>query len=252
MNALFSGHPPFATVAIRTAYERPPFQSAFVQSFDFAVYDTFGRRVNTATLDKRAYNSSIPGNCLVCHGGTYSTSTRTVTGARLLPFDFTAVKFDPARFPSYTRASLEEPFRQLNEMVYDQRDQSDAIRELVRGWYGGETGLRTPGSVQNDLFVPAGWNGSAQHRKFYLQAIRPACRACHVAISIPNAPEYTFTSYKHVTSSALTPLIVPDLCKTHVMPNAERTMGKIWELGVRQHFLSLFGLKSEACHERAH
>src|SRR5262245_20235945 len=110
----------FATVAMVERGQMP--QGAPNKVF-FAIYnrderlETKGKPI-FAQLDSKAYNTFIPGNCMVCHanGGPYSTSSsgaKEVTNAFFLPFDLQAFDFSP----NHTRPAQEEAFRKLNYLV---------------------------------------------------------------------------------------------------------------------------------------
>jgi mono/diheme cytochrome c family protein len=53
--------------------------------------------------------------------------------------------------------------------------------EVIFGWYAGFVGdLAMTSSIQNDDFVPVGWQTNAESRNLYKKVMAPSCRSCHM------------------------------------------------------------------------
>lgn len=147
-------------------------------------------------LDGRG-NKVIPGLCSSCHGGapenlnpdgTYRRNGNTA--GLFLPMDLDNFAFDPVR-SELSRANQEAEYKLMNEIVLSTHssgkklDEAAGFRrfsaghELIEGWYGGP-GLPSP--TFDGEFVPKGWlppYAPAEAEELYLDAVAPACRACH-------------------------------------------------------------------------
>lgn len=143
----------------------------------FYVYDPAGNRLNQVALDSEG-DKFVPQICLPCHGGNYNSTSNAVSGANFLPFDLPSFRFSAQS--SFTAANQEEEIRQLNSFVRD-TNPAPLITELINGWYGGPSGVTTPGTALNDNFIPAAYNGSANNQALYNNVYKPYCRACHTA-----------------------------------------------------------------------
>jgi len=251
---------PFATVAM---VERGRMANGALNKVFFAVYNQLpdprtGRHPGdpplalTAPLDNKALagdpggNAFIPGNCLVCHGSgrrSYVAPTRTQPpGAReayFLPFDLRSFRFygrieDDDLVIEASRQAQEGAFRLLNALVFLTDLNADA-RSLIRGWYGG-TGF--PRQTFNDDFVPPGWDLDDDTRQLYRHVVAPTCRACHINqtsgdVTAPWPLRFsTFADFAGFKST-----IYADVCRTHVMPNAEQTLKILWRGSVRPQLL---------------
>src|SRR5262249_22023510 len=109
-------------------------------SVQFIVYNAQGDRVNTAKLDSKGDNMSVPTNCLVCHGGSFTPDTDQVARqAHFLPFDVFRLKYADdlgIDAPEYTYNAQAEKFRKLNEHVYN-AGATDDIKGMIDSMYGG-------------------------------------------------------------------------------------------------------------------
>jgi hypothetical protein len=127
---------PFATVAM---VERRQIKGS-PNSVFFAVYDQNGAlsgsptsMLKEARLDRKGYNTSIPGNCLQCHGinSSYTADpNHEVRRAMFLPFDLDSFEFF-SDDPRHSRASQEGGFRAQNRMVRNHSHLGD-LPVLVR------------------------------------------------------------------------------------------------------------------------
>jgi len=141
-------------------------------------------------LDDRG-GKEIPGVCNTCHGGTPrilnndgSYPDNGDTGSLFLAMDLDNFGFDPNR-PSLSRSTQQAAYKETNQAVlvthrgeeeFDEVAEVSRVpagQEIIEGWYGGP-GM--PDANFNGEFVPPGWLGAED---LYLDAIVPACRACH-------------------------------------------------------------------------
>lgn len=208
--AAIAGDHPFATVAM-------VYTPNGTQKVRFYTYNDQGALVSQASLDSEG-TKNMPGLCIACHGGTHSNGV--VTGATFLPFDLNSFVY--ANSGNFTRANQEEEFRKLNEIVLLTQPGS-STESLVKGWYGGDVPLHTPGTTQNSNWVPPGYAGE---EVVYLKAIAPYCRTCHVASSVK------FDTFQQLQAQNA---VLPDVCSTHIMPNAELTRKAFWNSSARAH-----------------
>jgi hypothetical protein len=168
------GGAPLATVAM---VYTPPITAP--NSVTFMVYGPNGELVNEAQLDSFGNNTSIPQNCLNCHGGNsrYDATTNAVIGARFLPFD-------PAAFSYAVRSDLtliaQEPqFRALNRLV-GQAAPTAGVRDLIGGLFPANNAAYDP------AWVPPGWRAKPGEARVYREVIAPYCRSCHVSFDDAN------------------------------------------------------------------
>jgi hypothetical protein len=163
----------------------------FTKFYVFAPDTTSGQfiRVKSVDLDRRG-EKSVPGACVVCHGGFPATVAQAAYQAQMpaptapwngdlnaafIGWDLASFLFssgiqadpgfsqraqDAAQAAQYTRAAQEGQLKLLNAGTYLTTTSANSdparfalTRELLEGWYGGE-GL--PGSFYDD-FVPEGW-----------------------------------------------------------------------------------------------
>lgn len=222
----------FATVAM--VYEPPNGNNAV----KFVVYDANGFRANTAALDSTGNNTSIPNNCLSCHGinSSYNASTNAVSAnARFLPFDPFSFKFSSAS--GYTFAAQADSIRRLNSLVRSFGNPTPGIAEFIDGTYAPKA-VSDPTAVANDDFVPDDWalvNGSLVGTSLYRGVVKVACRTCHMSATTSS---YDFADYADF--SGLISLIKADVCGSHVMPHAERVMKNFWQSGARAYLITGF------------
>jgi cytochrome c553 len=224
----------FATVAM--AYEPP---ANAVNAVRFVVYDAAGNRANQAQLDSTSNNTSIPNNCLACHGisAQYNAGTNSVSAdAKFLPFDPFSYKFSSAA--GFTFAAQADAFRKLNNLVR-LTNTTATINEFIDGLYAPKL-VSDPTAVASDDFVPTGWTTATpddlDDTALYKGVVKTSCRTCHM--SSTNAA-YDFASYGDFTPLAA--LIRSDACLTHVMPHAERVLKNFWQSGARAYLIT--GLK---------
>ncbi len=202
---------PFATVAME--YDGSPILGLNnPRQVDFYVFDAGGTRITAAALDSEGAKA-IPQMCMACHGGTYNTQTHHVTGASFLPFD--VFSFHYSQTPGFRRSDQEEQFRKLNEMVR-QLDTTSDIVTMIDTLY--PQGVSNPGSIASDAPVPAGWSSQAN---LYKNFFTPYCRSCHVA-----STSFPFRTYQDFKAQAS--LIRGDVCRAHVMPQAQVPFNRIW------------------------
>lgn len=208
LTAVESGQP-FATVAM---VYTPPIDAP--NAVRFMVYGADENLTTSAQLDTRGDNTSIPHNCLNCHGGRsqYDTTAHAVTNARFLPFDPAA--FDFSATPVLTFASQQEAFRNLDRLIMS-AGATDAVGELVTGMFGGP--------AYDESFVPSGWSTTASDRRVYREVIAPYCRSCHVSFQRGAGDSGTFASADSLRRAASS--VVSRICGAGPkgMPAAEAT-----------------------------
>jgi len=230
------------------------FIPGFPNSVFFVVYGANMDLATDARLDRKGYNTSIPGNCLQCHGinSRYTAhAAHEVRRAIFLPFDLDSFEFfsdDPNSALSLSRAAQEGAFRAQNRMAHDfsrlsqLKDNADA-RQLIEGWYNND--LFT-GTFNGD-FVPPGWSGTEQQKQRYLKVYARACRTCHISYETAptndsddagrNVPGLQFGTYDLFVQ--LWGLIQPRACGQNInapigaMPNAEQTLRQFWTTAAR-------------------
>jgi hypothetical protein len=116
-----------------------------------------------------------------------------------------------------------QTFQDMNELVRDYTAPSEAIVELIDGWYG-PSGAPKPGVPVPDLsFVPPGWVGQPEEG-LYTDVVATSCRTCHVA----RAPSQDFNAYKDEFANRNWSVksLVCDQGK--LMPNAKVTFDNFW------------------------
>jgi hypothetical protein len=164
-----AGGVPLATVAM---VYTPPIDAP--NAVSFIAYGPDNALLTSAQLDTVGSNTSIPQNCLNCHGGRsrYDAATNAALGARFLPFDPAAFAY--AAPPDFTFAAQEDRFRRLNRLVAGAAP-TPAVRELIEGLFPVDSSPYSPG------FVPAGWSATRSDARVYREVIAPYCRNCHVS-----------------------------------------------------------------------
>jgi hypothetical protein len=123
----------------------------------FYVFNSAGARVNNAKLDGRG-QKFVPRLCIICHAGAYVAPTlanQGNMGSRFIGFDLASYGYSDFDTAS-GRAGQEEAFRQLNQGVLENTNPSVAQQELLRGWYGGGSGIDTPITSTAIAASPAG------------------------------------------------------------------------------------------------
>jgi hypothetical protein len=241
-NATAHNHSEFATVAM--IYTGNTF-TGVRGPVNFVVYGApvqstpggpfVASRVNAARLDNRQYNTSIPTNCLTCHGldASYSTATSSISGnAYFLPF--AVADFQYSNQAAYTRAAQEGAFYRLNTLVRDSTQPTPGITQLVNGEYAS-------GTTWDDSYVPSGWQvGSTQtYPTLYTGVVRQYCRGCHLS-SAGSADFATAAHFDAFNNLGSTPQYTPirdRACQSAAngffMPQAEHPMRKFWASGAR-------------------
>ncbi len=222
---------PLATVAM--VYKPLPAGSA--NAVSFVVYGADGTRVNTAQLDSTANNTSIPNNCLACHGinSYYSAADNAVYGAQFLPFDANAFRFSTAA--GFTYGAQADALRRLNALV-KLTNPTPAIQEFIDGTY--EPKLVTdPTATANLGYVPPDWqNGTSNtvDTAAYKGVVQVACRTCHISAAS------TALDFADYSDFANLPNLKSITCGTHTMPHAERVMKNFWQSGARAYLVTAF------------
>jgi len=232
---------PFATVAMverQNILGRP-------NSVFFVVYDANGNLATSAQLDRKGYNTSIPGNCLQCHGinSRYTAhAAHEVSRAIFLPFDLDSFEFfsdDPNSALSLSRAAQEGAFRAQNRMVhsFSRLFLLEDARKLIEGWYDNDL---FNGTFNGD-FVPSEWSSTEQQKQLYREVNARTCRTCHISYEPApdgegfNRPGLQFGTYQEFVD--LWPLIKLSACGpinvVRAMPNAEQTLRQFWTTAAR-------------------
>lgn len=218
----------FATVAM---VYRPGQQN----DVSFVVYGPDGSRQDTAQLDNAQNNTSIPNNCMSCHGISSSIANGVVTNAKFLPFDPFSFKYSTQA--GFTQADQADEFRQLNALV-EMTNPAPATTELIDGMYAPKSVTDATAVASND-FVPDAWryaNNSLDGTAIYKGVIKVGCRTCHVSsvssVLDWNSPD-DFTQFISTIRN--------DVCGQHIMPHAERVMKKFWQSGARAYLVSGYG-----------
>jgi hypothetical protein len=217
----------------------------------FVVYDQLGNLATQARLDTRGQNTSIPNNCLVCHGGSsyYNVATHGLAGkpAHFLPFDTDQLLCD-VNGGRCTGTSQGDVFGRLNNHV-TKANPTGAIADLINGWYGG-----TPGGGRpfNGNYIPGGWGGAINNAtpsaagRLYDNVYKPFCRTCHIS----NEDGATaFASSTDFTNNAGVPLYTCEFTNGTaplVMPQAEHTQRRFWHSPARAYLAGAFSYRG-AC-----
>lgn len=226
-----TAHQQFATVAM--VYEQ---NSLGVSTVNFVVFDADGNRTDTAVLDRTAHHTSVPNNCLTCHGlnARVDPTSHLITGdAHFLPLDVASFKFAG----SFTRAAQEESFRRLNAFMKE-TSPTPAISDFIDGSYGGAVSV--VGTTFRGDYVPAGWaTGPVTNRSLYQGVVAGSCRSCHLSASSPTEDFLEVSDF-----NALKSVIASHACATgdaRFMPHAEHVMRRFWESGARAYLSAWTG-----------
>ena len=223
---------PLATVAM---VADPPFGGP--NSVKFMVYGANGARVTNAVLDSTAEHTSVPNNCLSCHGinSQYNPGSNTVTGAQFLPFDPFSFKYSAQA--GFTYAAQANALRQLNALV-TLTQPSAGIQEFITGLYAPKA-VTDPTAVANAKYVPADWANALDGldgTAIYNGVVKVGCRTCHMSATNPT---YDFADASDFAT--LMPSIRVDVCGAgHSMPHAERVMKKFWSSGARAYLITAY------------
>ena len=215
LDQLAAGGTPLATVAM---VYTPPITAP--NAVSFAVYTSEGSLTTNAQLDTQGDNTSIPENCINCHGGgaQYDASSHTLQGAQFLAFDPSAYGFSDTL--GIQLAGQEQSFEQLNQLVLA-TSPTVATHDLIEGMFGGG---------YNDQWVPAAWNQSARDRTMYQQVVAPYCRDCHA--SQQGSKALPFATPDELRAAG--PTTVALICGGgHAMPVAQATATQFFDSGAR-------------------
>lgn len=204
----------FATVAMDY------FPTAGSNKVRFYTYNAANNLITEAELDSQG-DKQIPGLCMSCHGGSYNSTTNTVTGAKFLPFDMDA--FDYAGAAPWRRHDQEEAFRKLNSMIRDSSPGASSTA-LINGWYGATGGVNTVNAEQDSDWVPTAWSSE---EVLYSKVVKPFCRTCHVSVGFPMDTPAQFKAYN----------VKNAVCDNRYMPHAEVTRKSFWESSARAHIV---------------
>ena len=220
----------FATVAM--TYE----PTGGANAVKFVVYGANGARANTAQLDSTANNTSIPNNCLACHGinSSYSSASNSVSAeARFLPFDPFSFEFSTAA--GFTFDDQADEIRRLNALI-KYTNPTPAISGFIDGLYA-PNAVTDAAAVAKETFLPANWETgeTLDGATLYRGVVTPACRTCHMSATVASLDFADYTDF-----SALISTIKSDACGNHVMPHAERVLKNFWESGARAYLITAF------------
>jgi hypothetical protein len=228
-----AGAHPFATVAM--VYDPP---AANPNSVKFIVYDAAGNRSPTAVLDSTGNNTSVPNNCLSCHGinSFFDPSNLAVSNkAEFLPFD-------PFSFRYSTQAGFqfddqEDEIRRLNAMIR-LADPTPASAQFIDGLYAPKS-VNDATAVAHDDFVPDGWenaNGSLDGTAIYRGVVKVGCRTCHMSANSANLDFADPDDFSNLIGT-----IATDVCgSSHIMPHAEHVAKRFWKSGARGYLISAY------------
>jgi len=246
---------PFATVAMvhrKRITDRSPNDAP--NDVFFVVYDSNGNLQFDAQLDRKGYNTSIPGNCLQCHGinSSYTVNpNHEVHRAMFLPFDLDSFEFFSENKNSpLSRVKQENAFRAQNRFVhhYSRLNLLPDAKALIEGWYNDDLFFDT--SKFNGDFAPPGWMGNGQQQQLYRKVYARACRTCHISyepVPADHAPSdkgdgrigLQFGTYEQFLEKWV-PLINQATCGPinpiglkGTMPNAEQTLQLFWTTPAR-------------------
>jgi len=216
-----AGGVPLATVAM---VYTPPVDAP--NAVTFMVYGPDGTLVNEAQLDTRGDNTSVPQNCLNCHGGRsrYDATTHAVTNARFLPFDPSAFEYSDRA--DLTFATQEESVRRLDRLVAA-AGATAGVRDQIEGMF---PVTNTP---YDAAFVPAEWNLSSRDARVYREVVAPYCRSCHA--SFENMPDDPGAFATAATVKQRAAGVVQRVCGAGPtgMPTAEATSVDFFSSGAR-------------------
>jgi hypothetical protein len=221
-----SALPTGATVTME--YDASLGSGATPNQVKFYVFGPNGNRVPRVPLDAEG-EKPVPHICLVCHGGSYNSTTNSTAGAVFREFDVFGFEFDTSVL--FDLNGQQEAFRKLNAMVKGTNPNvftpggASAITDLIDGFYDqppAPTGVDTVGALAADGYVPTGWQGPPDKSALYETIPKVHCRACHIA----QASYVDFNQYSEFDGYA--GLIDPEVCSARSMPHAEATFRNFW------------------------
>jgi hypothetical protein len=185
-------------------------------------------------LDSTAFNTSVPNNCMACHGGSFGSNALSLTGqTAFLPFDPNAMGSDDA---PYDYSSQTEAFRKLNNIVALSKPTA-AVTDFITGSYHG--GVATANTKFDFNYVPAGWLNSTAQTNVYNKLIKPDCRGCHM--SQVNGTNGGVDMLSASAMEGIRASVLADVCLTHLMPHSQLTTKNGWSSDARAYLLSYFG-----------
>jgi hypothetical protein len=212
----------------------------------FVVYDPGGLPQPFAALDNHSAqklpgsSTSVPSNCVACHGGGgfYDSGAKTVTGAHFLPFDVGSFVFSSTN-ATFSLASQQAAFQKLNAFVYN-AGATDTTKQLVQTMYG-TAGAPGAGATFQAGTVPTGWSDDWRSKQLYTNVVGPYCRTCHVSRLASDSLSFsTFAQFGAHMAGA-----VAAACGNQNMPHAEQTQRNFWASGARAHLLAWSGASGD-------
>ncbi len=166
-----------------------------------------------------------PNLCVTCHGAkplkfknnprlgwSINPPNGDVDG-HFIPFDLESFTYKPGT------GVQQAQFRALNRGVYLYTPLTSAMKELIEGWYGGALNNANNNNFTTG-FVPVGWTANAAQKSLYLNSVRVSCRGCHTM-----RENISFNTFASLDGAGAKENVV---CKTLVMPNAQRTFTIFW------------------------
>jgi mono/diheme cytochrome c family protein len=222
----------------------------------FMAYDAAGALTEVAALDTAKRNVAVPANCMTCHGagGSYDTSTGTITGASFLAFDKDALYFtepgsqtSTANGSTYTWTNQQGAIRGLNVHVLGSQPAS-GVADLLHGMYPPPNLTDGLGPVFTSAYVPSGWAGTPESTKLYTEVVKPYCRTCHT--TTPSNSIYQLTDFATFTNPlGVAPSIADHVCGQNKfaapMPAAEQTSLLFWASPARAYLADALNLGSD-------
>jgi hypothetical protein len=205
----------FASVAM--VYTPP---AGAPNSVQFMVYGAAGGLISSATLDRFGDNTSIPNNCLNCHGAgaTYDSTTHASTGAHFLPFDPGVFRYSSE--PGLTASDQAQNVARLNQMVAA----ADVTPAIV-------------GITANPAQIPDGWGATPFDKAVYRNVTAYACRGCHSTLE----GGLQFANAGDFRASGST--IGAAVCASdHRMPSAEVPFERVWNGPARAYLAAYLNL----------
>ena len=182
----------------------------------FMVYGATGALITSAQLDTFGDNTSIPNNCLNCHGAgaTYDPIAHAATGAHFLPFDQASFRFSTQ--PGFTAGDQAPAVRALDDMVA----RTDVTAAILR--------------ISNDPDrVPAEWSSTIFDEAVYRNLVAPTCRGCHASLTGALAFE-SAADFRALSDGNITAICAPG----HLMPAAEVPFRRTWTTSARAYLLA--------------
>ncbi len=218
------------------------YQPGAAEPITFMVYGADGALADSAQLDTRGDNTSVPNNCLACHGldGAYDAAHHHVTGASFLAFN-----------PSAFRFADQAPFR-----LVDQLGQLQVLNQWVRG--AGTSGtlgqligtdyladaVQADGSLAAVTTVPAGWQGVPGAARVYREVVQPSCQGCHATRATAGGLTFSTAADFAATASSISKRVcgTPGDTASHDMPNAEVPLRRLWSGRARAYLVAWLDL----------